>query len=548
MRQMTPKDPGPNGWVANQDPITLIGDLAITDATVTVLAKLNLVADGLGDGAGDGAGNPPALQLLQCDAAAKTQQWSYNKPYPRYYANAETGLCLNQVGCGPNSPVIQYNCEAPGATQCANLEWRLTADAQLVVNATGQCVTAGPDHTAHTADCVSPVPASQRWSDADGTLRNGDLCLSTPPVQEYLAVCARISSFAAFDGTKANNGVCLRLIFVDGGSGLTWSLLESTTVLAHGSVAAALPSTWHELALTVSGATATASLNGSVLGSAHVVNATHGMASLGSSYSDAMYDRFSLKLDDDESAGLARSGTKKFAAFNHRGAIDLSRSTNVEPVLGRARQSSLNPLFGEDKQWETSTTYPNVAYDSEGGERRFQLWYTTIIFDNKYHAGAHANTSALFPHGRREFGVAYAHSADGETWVKPSLGVVSFLNSTDNNLICVGCSGIGVMRDAAEVNASRRYKAFGTWPNVSQHSACSSPQGCANPHDIEESLGAGGGGTIAFSADGISWRPEDLASITREVSPLGCPGHCDPVSGCNCSYGLGMRWDTHNNL
>ena len=46
MRQMTPKDPGPNGWVANQDPITLIGDLAITDTTVTVRAKLNLVADG----------------------------------------------------------------------------------------------------------------------------------------------------------------------------------------------------------------------------------------------------------------------------------------------------------------------------------------------------------------------------------------------------------------------------------------------------------------------------------------------------------------------
>ena len=105
-----------------------------------------------------------------------------------------------------------------------------------------------------------------------------------------------------------------------------------------------------------------------------------------------------------------------------------------------------------------------------------------------------------------------------------------------------------MLRDERDPDPSRRYKAFGTWPNVSQHSACSSPQGCANPHDIEESLGAGGGGTIAFSADGISWRPEDLASITREVSPLGCPGHCDPVSGCNCSYGLGMRWDTHNNL
>ena len=148
------------------------------------------------------------------------------------------------------------------------------------------------------------------------------------------------------------------------------------------------------------------------------------------------------------------------------------------------------------------------------------------------------------------FGVAYARSADGLSWEKPNLGLVNFLNSTDNNLICVGCNGLGVMLDLQEKNASRRYKAFGGWENLTAHTAmCRSPQGCVNPHDIETSLGAGGSGSIAFSPDGLTWSANDLASIATEVSPFGCPGHCAPLvetkrkntGGCNCSFGLGMR-------
>jgi hypothetical protein len=117
-----------------------------------------------------------------------------------------------------------------------------------------------------------------------------------------VAICARISAFAAFDGNRANNGVCFRLIFSDDGRELLWSILESTTVLAHGKLSesignahAGLPSSWHVLGLTVSGDMATASINGSKVGDAMVVNATHGSASLGSSYADTMFDNFSIK-------------------------------------------------------------------------------------------------------------------------------------------------------------------------------------------------------------------------------------------------------------
>ena len=300
MQQMAPKDPGPNGWVANQDPISLIGDLTLTDVSVTVHARLNRPSSVLVGGSE--VINPPPLQLLECDANAKTQQWAYNEPYRQYYQNAETSQCLNQVGCGKDADVIQYNCEAPSATQCGNLEWQITEQLQLKINATGQCVTAASDKTAHMADCKTPVPASQRWSNAGGGLQNGGLCLSTPPIQEYVAICARISAFAAFDGNRANNGVCFRLIFSDDGRELLWSILESTTVLAHGKLPgstrnahAGLPSSWHVLGLTVSGDMATASINGSKVGDARVVNATHGSASLGSSYADTMFDNFSIK-------------------------------------------------------------------------------------------------------------------------------------------------------------------------------------------------------------------------------------------------------------
>eukprot|EP01050_Picozoa_sp_SAG11_P009016 SAG11_NODE_824_length_6993_cov_1.875290_4_plen_314_part_00 len=307
MRQMAPKDPGPNGWIANQDPISLVGDLSLTDVSVTVDAKLNSPSDVL---MGSEAINPPPLQLLECDAKAKTQQWRYNEPYPQYYQNAEISQCLNQVGCGKDAPVIQYNCEAPSATQCSNLEWQITEQFQLKINATGQCVTTTSDKTARMQDCRLPVPASQRWSSANGALRNGGLCLSAPPIEEYVAICARISAFAANHGNRANNGVCFRLIFTDDGRELLWRILESTTVLAHGKVSESvgnahdyLPSSWHVLGLTVSGDTAIATINGSQVGSARVVNATKGSASLGSSYADAIFDNFSIKRSGRHLAG-----------------------------------------------------------------------------------------------------------------------------------------------------------------------------------------------------------------------------------------------------
>ena len=98
--------------------------------------------------------------------------------------------------------------------------------------------------------------------------------------------------------------------------------------------------------------------------------------------------RVRIKTDDESRTGLgggiaAPLGVFKYAAFNTRTAVDLNRSSNVKTVLGRAKPSIHNPLFGEDRDWETSTSYPNVAYDPQalaGSSTRWQLWYMTLIY------------------------------------------------------------------------------------------------------------------------------------------------------------------------
>ena len=57
-----------------------------------------------------------------------------------------------------------------------------------------------------------------------------------------------------------------------------------------------------------------------------------------------------------------------------------------------------------------------------------------------------------------------ATSSDGVHWVKPSLGIVSVGGSTANNVLMShgeGEGNAGVWRDVADVNVSRRWKAFG---------------------------------------------------------------------------------------
>jgi len=148
---------------------------------------------------------------------------------------------------------------------------------------------------------------------------------------------------------------------------------------------------------------------------------------------------------------------------------------NAKLTLGEIKKHPANPLFGEDKPWETrfDNVYANVIYDEE--DKLYKCWYspfivderTTLIEENRRHPfyTAYLQTS---PEGR-EMAVCYATSKDGLKWDKPELGLVEFEGNKNNNILMggrhfAGCyygpHGAGVFKDLHESDPAKRYKMF----------------------------------------------------------------------------------------
>ena len=96
-----------------------------------------------------------------------------------------------------------------------------------------------------------------------------------------------------------------------------------------------------------------------------------------------------------------------------------------------------------------------MIYDED--EQLFKTWYGAIQIE----------PAGKTPEGRGKFSapgdaaavLAYATSKDGLTWDKPSLDLVNFHGSTDNNLVLnFDMCGTGVFKDSRETDPAKRYK------------------------------------------------------------------------------------------
>lgn len=124
-----------------------------------------------------------------------------------------------------------------------------------------------------------------------------------------------------------------------------------------------------------------------------------------------------------------------------------------------------NPLFREGQfesprlPWEPryDNGYPNVFWDPE--HQKYRCYYTLFVRDP-----ASLNTSpeerrkSDYVIANRETGLCYAESEDGVHWVKPSLGIVEFEGSKDNNILFTRIQGTSVLYDPQDPDPSRRYK------------------------------------------------------------------------------------------
>ena len=105
-------------------------------------------------------------------------------------------------------------------------------------------------------------------------------------------------------------------------------------------------------------------------------------------------------------------------------------------------------ILAATEAWEAwPHLFGSVLFDAQ--EQRYKMWYQVI----------NPRASLEDKEGSGRYFVCYAESADGKTWVKPNLGLVSFLGSANNNIFRPEEAELpNVFLDPQAKNPTQRFK------------------------------------------------------------------------------------------
>ena len=154
----------------------------------------------------------------------------------------------------------------------------------------------------------------------------------------------------------------------------------------------------------------------------------------------------------------------------------IAKQDNIVSSLHSPEKHSNNPLMCQAEIWEENPyCFGTVIFDEEASI--FKFWYQSYNYDLK--------TADRTP-------ILYATSTDGLQWIRPSLGVIEFQGSTDNNIVLQNYGhhdlySPSVIKDELDTDPTRRYKMI--WWDF--------PLGEEGYQDD--------GMCVAFSSDGIHW-------------------------------------------
>jgi hypothetical protein len=155
---------------------------------------------------------------------------------------------------------------------------------------------------------------------------------------------------------------------------------------------------------------------------------------------------------------ISAEGKKRLETFDHDFGKKFEQSSHGfksdTPFGIRITQETAEhskPWLTADAPWEKSISSPTVLFE----KGKYRCWYIARL-------KGESETSTV--DGGRAMSVtgsalAYAESTDGEKWVKPSLKILSYHGSVDNNLVCPFNTGGAIFRDD-HGPPEERYKGF----------------------------------------------------------------------------------------
>ncbi len=154
----------------------------------------------------------------------------------------------------------------------------------------------------------------------------------------------------------------------------------------------------------------------------------------------------------------------------------VERQDNVFRVLNQPAKYHANPVIELEPTQKVGgeehiIAMGNVMYDEE--ERLFKMWYECADYTWSFNL------------------IAYATSEDGIHWERPNLGIIDFRGSRENNFVFHrGQRNVtaGIYKDAVAAEPSSLYKMI---------------------------YNCGDGVGVAFSADGLRWRPVPETRVAK---------------------------------
>lgn len=106
----------------------------------------------------------------------------------------------------------------------------------------------------------------------------------------------------------------------------------------------------------------------------------------------------------------------------------------TQRVLSPATKVKTSPILPLDRPWEGNNAFPRYVY-YDVGKQQFQMWYMTNVVTS--HIDKATNKLSVVWHPDRQY-LCFATSKNGLDWEKPSLGLVEFEGSKDNNILPPG--------------------------------------------------------------------------------------------------------------